>query len=87
MTELESLGKYGAEILSNANPANTSSIYCAITFLEDSTASLTSSNWSVGSSGGSIGGLTYPKGLTVFGRFTAVTLASGKAICYKGAKL
>jgi len=87
MTEYEALGKYGAEILSNSNPANTNSIYCAITFLEDSTATLTSSNWSAGSSGGSTAGLTYPKGLTVFGRFTAVTLSSGKAICYKGAKL
>lgn len=89
MTEYEALGKYGADVLSNTSPANTSSIYCAITLLEDSTfTTLTASNWSVGSAGGSIiTSVTYPKGLTIFGRFTAVTLATGKAICYKGARL
>jgi len=85
MTEYEALGQYGAEFISNTTSA-TGRNYCAITMLEDTTfTTLTSSNWSAGTSGSSqVTSVTYPKGLTIFGTFTAVTLATGKIIAYKG---
>ena len=86
MLEYESLGVYGAEYISNTTSA-TSKNYCAITMLEDTTfTTLTSSNWSAGSTSSVYTGstVTYPKGLTIFGTFTAVTLLTGKIIAYKG---
>ena len=89
MIEREALGKFGAEFITNTT-AVTNKSYCAITMLEDTTfTTLTCSNWVAGSVGsvdeGS--GVTYPKGLTIFGRFTAVTLLTGKVICYNSANI
>jgi hypothetical protein len=87
MIDREALGKYGAETITNSNSA-TAKNYCAITMLEDTIfATLTTSNWVAGSSGSTTAGLVFPKGLTIFGAFTAVTLTSGKVICYKGATI
>lgn len=85
MFDYESLGAYGAEYISNTT-AGTGKNYCAITMLEDTTfTTLTSSNWSAGTAGSSqVTSVTYPKGLTIFGTFTAVTLATGKILAYKG---
>lgn len=85
MLDYESLGQYGAEFITNTT-AGTNKNYCAITMLEDTTfTTLTASNWSAGSTGSLYTGstITYPKGLTIFGTFTAVTLATGKIIAYK----
>jgi hypothetical protein len=85
MLSYESLGAYGAEYISNTT-AGTSKNYCAITMLEDTTfTTLTTSNWSAGSTGSLYTGstITYPKGLTIFGTFTAVQLLTGKVIAYK----
>jgi hypothetical protein len=85
MLNYESLGAYGAEYISNTT-AVTSKNYCAITMLEDTTfTTLTASNWSIGSAGSLYTGstITYPKGLTIFGTFTAVQLLTGKVIAYK----
>jgi len=89
MLSYESLGAFGAEYISNTT-AGTSKNYCAITMLEDTTfTTLTASNWSAGSTGSSYTGstITYPKGLTIFGTFTAVTLLTGKVIAYKAFSL
>jgi hypothetical protein len=89
MISYESLGAFGAEYISNTT-AGTSKNYCAITMLEDTTfTTLTTSNWSAGSTSSVYTGstVTYPKGLTIFGTFTAVTLLTGKIIAYKGFSL
>ena len=89
MLEYQSLGQYGAEYISNTT-AGTSKNYCAITMLEDTTfTTLTASNWSAGSTSSVYTGstITYPKGLTIFGTFTAVTLLTGKIIAYKAFSL
>lgn len=85
MIEYEALGKYGAEYISNTT-AGTAKNYCAITMLEDTTfTTLTASNWSAGTASSiyTTSAVTYPKGLTIFGTFTAVTLLTGKIIAYK----
>jgi len=85
MLDYESLGQYGAEYISNTT-AGTNKNYCAITMLEDTTfTTLTASNWSAGSTGSiyTTSAVTYPKGLTIFGTFTAVQLLTGKVIAYK----
>lgn len=89
MVDYESLGQYGAEYISNTT-AGTGKNYCAITMLEDTTfTTLTTSNWSAGSTSSiyTTSAVTYPKGLTIFGTFTAVTLLTGKIIAYKGFSL
>lgn len=88
MIDREALGKFGVEFITNTT-AGTSKNYCAITMLEDTTfTTLTSSNWVAGTASSSqVTSVTYPKGLTIFGRFTAVTLATGKILCYKGANI
>ena len=87
MIDREALGKFGAEYITNGNSA-TAKNYCAITMLEDTIFSLlTAGNWSAGSATSSTGGLVFPKGLTIFGAFTAVTLVSGKVLCYRGATI
>jgi hypothetical protein len=89
MITYESLGAYGAEYISNTT-AVTSKNYCAITMLEDTTfTTLTASNWSAGSTSSiyTTSAVTYPKGLTIFGTFTEVTLLTGKIIAYKGFSL
>jgi len=89
MITYQSLGSYGAEYISNTTSA-TSKNYCAITMLEDTTfTTLTTSNWSAGSTSSVYTGstVTYPKGLTIFGTFTAVTLLTGKIIAYKAFSL
>jgi len=86
MLSYESLGAYGAEYISNTT-AGTSKNYCAITMLEDTTfTTLTALNWSAGTTSSLYTGstITYPKGITIFGTFTAVTLLTGKVIAYKG---
>jgi len=62
----------------------------AIQFLEDTAFTTLTPNTSsfVGTAGGngdSVAGNTFPTGLTIFGQWTAITLASGSIIAYEGA--
>lgn len=86
MVDREALGKFGAEFITNTGNA-TNKKYCAITMLEDTTFTiLTTTNWSAGTSGSNaVTSVTYPKGLTIFGSFTSITLATGKVIAYNSA--
>jgi len=77
-------------------------VFCAITFLEDTTfantlAGLTpdiaqlypggigSVSSSIDSDGGSVTGTeVFPKGVTIYGRWTSITLATGRVIAYIG---
>lgn len=52
----------------------------AITILENATfTTLTASNWD----GGSTSGLVVGAGVTLFGQFTKIKLASGRIVAYK----
>lgn len=64
--------------LSTGTTAHTGAIF-AVSFLEDSTLSKLTG---LSSSSDSISGVTFPKGLTIYGPFSAVTLATGKALLY-----
>ena len=53
----------------------------AVTFVTDSTlTALTGLTYS----GDSLSGVTFPAGLTIYGNFSAITLATGSALIYLG---
>ena len=83
-----------------ANPAGANAVFCAITFLEDSafasSAGLVSTDddrfvssesaQTAISAAGTVAtdGETFPKGVTIYGRWTKISLASGKVVAYIG---
>jgi len=87
-----------AAVTSNGVAGMEKAVFCAITFLEDTvfdTAGLISSeptkfpNSAVAQTGISgntavTDGETFPKGVTIYGRWTTVMLDSGKVIAYVG---
>ena len=82
------LGQVGCEFL-EAGTAAVSSLVVAIQFLEDSTISTLTPD-SASSYMGDESGLgedvtgTFPQGMVIFGRWTAVELLTGRAIAYLG---
>ena len=83
------LGQVGCEYL-DTDTAAVSSLIVAITFLEESTFD-TLTPEDAGRYIGEASGLgnaveqdTFPKGVTIFGRWTAVELETGRAIAYLG---
>ena len=81
------------------NTNRTTKVFVAITFLEDTVfdnAGLTSDNntifindtvasTGIDADGGAVtDGVTFPKGLTIYGRWTSILLDSGKCIAYVG---
>lgn len=54
--------------------------YIAISALEDASISVTAS------AGDALSSVTIPKGLTIYGRFTSITVASGKILAYREAE-
>jgi len=86
MINYEALGKYGVEYITNTTPSAVGKNYCSITMLEDTTfTTLTATNWSAGTTASiyTTSAVTYPKGITIFGKFTAITLLTGKILAYK----
>tara|TARA_R100001129_G_scaffold142962_2_gene104038 strand:+ start:542 stop:853 length:312 start_codon:yes stop_codon:yes gene_type:complete len=84
------LGQAGS-IFKNDTDAVTGKKIVAIQFIEDTLlTTLTPSNSEfIGTSGGNGDDIhstddTFPQGMTIFGQWTAVTLASGAAIIYLG---
>ena len=84
------LGQAGCEYL-DTDTAATSSRIVAITFLEDSTFdTLTPEDASIymgttsGLGNAIVSGDTFPKGITIYGRWTAVELETGRAVGYLG---
>tara|TARA_R100001082_G_C4241914_1_gene107707 strand:+ start:34 stop:330 length:297 start_codon:yes stop_codon:yes gene_type:complete len=83
------LGQRGCEYL-DTDTAATSSLIVAITFLEDSTFdTLTPEDTSLymgeaSGLGNAVEQDTFPKGVTIYGRWTAVELETGKAVAYLG---
>ena len=89
------LGQSGSMLVDTASAAKTpptGSGIVAITFLEDTTFSAlvqTDAAKHAGTSAVSFGyavdsSNTFPQGVTLFGNYSSVTLASGSCICYFG---
>lgn len=55
----------------------------AITFISDTVFSLLTPAPNYSFSTDTISGITFPAGLTIYGKFTAFTLTSGSVIAYK----
>ena len=83
------LGQAGCEYL-DTDTAATSSVIVAITFLEDSTfTTLTPEDATLymgeaSGLGNAVEQDTFPKGVTIYGRWTAVELDTGRAVGYLG---
>ena len=86
-------------VTSNGVAGKEDAVFCAITFLENSTFNSTNgliaetNTEFVNSDAGQTGissntdvtnGETFPKGVTIYGRFTTIKLATGLAIAYLG---
>ena len=84
------LGQAGA-LFEDGTTARTGRMIVAIQFLEDTTfTTLTSNGTSFVATGSGSGNdidtsNTFPQGMTIFGQWTAFTLASGTVIAYEGA--
>ncbi len=87
------------EVTSNGVTGMEKAVFCAITFLEDTTfdsAGLTSADdtifvndstasTGIDANGGAVtGSESFPKGVTIYGRWTGIKLDSGKVIAYIG---
>ena len=77
----DNYGPNGAYFISDTDTHTAAVNWYAITMIEDTVfATLTASNWS----GDTFTGETFPKGLTIYGNFTAIVLTSGACIAYFG---
>jgi hypothetical protein len=92
-TDNISFGQLGCEFQggTTAFTVPTGKVIVAITFTENSTLTTltpTTDDWcgtgSSGVNGDDMSGDTIPKGMTIYGRWSALTLASGAAIAYFG---
>ena len=84
------MGQAGA-IVETSTTAITSKSIVAIQMIEDTvfsalTPSDTVNGYGVGAdyNGDTLGSVTIPAGMTIYGHWTAFTLASGKVIAYQG---
>tara|TARA_Y100000593_G_scaffold82012_1_gene153764 strand:- start:1342 stop:1638 length:297 start_codon:yes stop_codon:yes gene_type:complete len=92
--EKQSFGQAGALLLTS-NSHTFAREFCAITFLEDTTFDSNGLVWpelNIKADGTAednitaIGtGITFPKGLTIYGQFTSIALNSGKVLAYLSA--
>ena len=93
------LGQAGSIFLNSSNTDTITGNFVAITFLADtvfnSTSGLVSSDdtsfpnsqsgaTSIDSDGDAVDSATFPKGVTIYGRWTQIILASGSVIAYIG---
>jgi hypothetical protein len=81
------LGQLGCILEESIDPVT--GTFVALQFLEDTvfTTLTPESSIFIGTSGGSgdsVSSNTFPQGITVFGRWTGFTLASGSVIAYNG---
>ena len=87
------------DVTSNGRPGMEKAVFCAITFLENTVfdaAGLTSEDNSIfpndtilgigiDANGGAVtDSVTFPKGVTIYGRWTSFKLDSGKVVAYIG---
>ena len=72
-------GSHGAFFINDTDSHTSAGGWNAITFTENTIfTTLTASNWS----GDSTASETFPEGLTIYGNFTVIDLASGACIAY-----
>ena len=77
------LGQAGSTYMDDGDSSTASTTYNAITMINDTTFSTLTD---AGRDGGTaLTGVAIPKGITIFGEFTAITVNTGKCIAYKGA--
>lgn len=81
-----------------SNPAGANAVFCAITFLEDTVfndgglvatderkfVNSIATQTAISSNTATTNGEVFPKGVTIYGRFTKIQLDSGKVIAYIG---
>jgi len=81
----ESMGGKGFELISNtaAHPAPTGQCFAALHFVEDTIIAAHSED-ATAPIVGTITGITWVAGTTLFGKFTSVTLTSGAVVAYYG---
>jgi len=72
---LQSFGQAGFDHVTTGTI--NSHVYIAVTALEDAQIDATASE------GDSLTNVTIPKGLTIYGRFTSITVDSGKVLVYR----
>ena len=78
------LGQAGSTFL-DTDATSATGTYVAITMVKDTIFdTLTDSSRDGDAVALGAGGDTFPKGLTIFGSFTAISIESGMCICYKG---
>jgi hypothetical protein len=76
------LGQAGSTYMDDGDSSTASTTYNAITMINDTTFSTLTD---AGRDGSTLTSVAIPKGITIFGEFTAITVSTGKCIAYKGA--
>ena len=72
-------GSHGAHFISDTDTHTAAGGWNAITFIENTVFdAITVNNWS----GDTITSETFPEGLTIYGNFSSIDLASGACIAY-----
>lgn len=76
------VGSYGANYIGDtqAHTPETGYVFCALQVLADAVISA----YSPAFDGNTFTGVTIPAGTIIYGRFTTITLTSGKVLAYKG---
>lgn len=72
---LQSFGQAGFDYVTTGTIST--DVYIAVTALEDAQIDATAS------AGDSLTNVTIPKGLTIYGRFSSITVDSGKILAYR----
>lgn len=73
-----SFGEYGFRLIETGFSQPAGEVYRAITFVQDSVITVTSAE------GANLTSETFPAGLTIYGKFNTVSVASGRVIAYIG---
>lgn len=82
----ESFGRKGFEFISDAleHAAPEGMVYIALQVLDDAVIASYETDEGAEITGNTFTGELLPAGFVLYGRYTSVTLASGKVIAYKG---
>ena len=76
--QASSFGEYGFRLVESGFSQPAGEVYRAITFVEDSLITVTCS------SGDGLTSETFAAGLTIYGKFSAISVSSGRVIAYIG---
>ena len=76
--QASSFGEYGFRLVESGFSQPSGEVYRALTFVEDSVLTATSAE------GDNLTSEAFPAGLTIYGKFNAVSVSSGRLIAYIG---